>query len=98
MISIEEESIRMQRKAGQVFSEVDGEVIMLSVENEEYYALNEVGSAIWRILEEPVTAKEIIDLLLERFEIEKDPCQHETMAFLTELNELGLLEVANEQD
>ena len=38
-----------------VFNEVDGELVMMNLENGAYVSLNESGKSIWHILETPVT-------------------------------------------
>ena len=54
------------RKPNLIYNEIDGEVVILSIDNSEYYSLNSIGSEIWRLLDKPKTFDEIIDTLLKR--------------------------------
>ncbi len=44
----------IQRKSDLLFNEIDGEVVMLSVENSEYYGMDKVGSRIWELLKNTI--------------------------------------------
>jgi DNA-directed RNA polymerase delta subunit len=87
---------RIQRNPAQVFSEVDHQVVMLNVKKEAYYCLNEVGSAIWRELEEPHSFQELINQIREVFEVEEDECRKDVEPFLIELVEAGVIELIND--
>jgi hypothetical protein len=43
------------RSPDQVSGDLDGKVVLLSIENGEYYNMNEVGSRIWALLEKLIT-------------------------------------------
>lgn len=67
--------------------------MLLSIENGEYYNMNEVGSRIWALLEKPMTVGALIDRLLEEFEVERATCEQEALAFLEQLHKDKLLKV-----
>ncbi len=50
----------LQRKSDLLFNEIDGEVVMLSIENSEYYGMDKVGSRIWELLEQPLSFKVLV--------------------------------------
>ena len=81
----------LQRKQDMLFNEIDGEVVMLSIENSEYYGMDKVGSSIWRILEKPIFFKELIDCLLQRYEVTKEQCTKDTLVFLHHLEDKNLI-------
>ena len=66
-------------------SDMDGETVMMSIENGEYYGLNPVGSRIWTLLEAPHSLNEIIKILLEEFEVEEAECISDMQTFVTDL-------------
>lgn len=70
---------------------VDGKVMMMSIANGEYYHLDAVGSAIWDALASPAAVGKICEALQTRFDVSTDVCLSETIAFLTELQERGLV-------
>ena len=82
---------RYQRAPGAASAEVDGEVVVLSPADLRYHALNDPSAAIWELLEEPSTQSEVVDRLLETFEVARDQCDADVAAHLRELQELGLV-------
>jgi len=83
------------RKVEQEFSELDGEVIMLSLKKGEYYALNSVASAIWNLIGEPVKVETLITSLMKEYDVEYEKCKEDTLKCLQDFNERSLLEIIN---
>lgn len=81
----------LQRKPGLLFNEIDGEVVMLSIENSEYYGMDKVGSRIWQLLENPMLFKELVKLLKDEFEVTEEQCQQDTMGFVRKMTDKKLL-------
>jgi len=86
----------LRRNPDMVFSEVDGEVVMLSVQNGEYYNLNEVSSDIWQELKEACSFKDLVIRLQETYEVPYETCETETRIFLEQTLEKGIIEIINE--
>ena len=76
-----------------VASDIDGETVMMSIENGEYYGLDDIGSRIWELIEKPVKVSDLIDTLLERFDVDRETCERDVLKFLNELNEYKILNV-----
>jgi hypothetical protein len=72
---------------------MDGEMVMMSLENSKYYNLGNMGSNIWNMLGSPISANQIIAALLEKYQVEQDQCEKEVLAFLNHLFREGLLKV-----
>lgn len=70
------------RSEDMLASDMDGEVVMMSIERGEYYGLNTVGTRIWQALEQPVTVAEIVAMICADFEVEREPCERDVRAFL----------------
>lgn len=81
------------RSPDQVSGDLDGKVVLLSIENGEYYNMNEVGSRIWELLAKPLTVAALIDQLLTEFEVDRETCEKEAMAFLDQLQKDQLLRI-----
>jgi len=86
----------LQRQPDMVFSHIDDEVVMMSIEAGEYYGLNPVASRIWELLEKPHTFGRLIDLLMLEFDIDEATCQNDVMNFLHQLMDKGLVITMNE--
>lgn len=81
----------LQRKADLLFNEIDGELVMLSLENNEYYGMDEVASRIWTLLEKPISFKELINKLLDEYEVIEPQCSENTLSFLNTLSKKKLI-------
>jgi hypothetical protein len=79
-----------------VFNEMDGETIMMSIENGEYYGINSIGSRIWKLLETPKAASEICDALLPDFDVTREQCAKDVLLFLNRMAEKGVIKIVNE--
>jgi len=77
----------------QVAAEVDGEVVMMSVERGNYYGLDEVGSRIWALIDSPKRVAEVCDILVSEFDVERATCEGDVVRFLEELADQGLVVV-----
>ena len=86
----------ISRNPSQVFSEIDGQVVMLNVKKEAYYTLNEVGSAIWKEIESPRKLEDLIIFLTEAYEVTYEKCRDEMIPFLNELREAGVVIINND--
>ena len=60
---------KVQRNLNMVTSNLDGEIVMMSVEHGEYFGLDEIGTRIWEFLEKPVIVEELITSLTNEFEV-----------------------------
>jgi len=89
---VKEEKI-FSRTKGVAGSEMDGEIVMMSMETGKYYCLNPVASRIWQLLEEPITLSELVDKLLKEYEVERAVCLTEIEDILDKLDAEGLLEI-----
>lgn len=77
--------------------ELNGEAVILSLKNGNYYGLNAVGARIWELVQEPVSLSKIEKVILSEYEVDSDECRQEIGDFLTLMNNEGLLEVTHEQ-
>jgi hypothetical protein len=81
----------LQRKPDLLFNQIDGEVVMLSIENSEYYGMDKVGSRIWELLEKPMSFKELIDKLMDEYEVSEEQCKEDALLFLNKLVDKNLI-------
>ena len=93
-ITLETLDKRIIRNDEIIASEMDDEVIMMSLAHDAYFALDPVGSRIWALLAQPMSAKEICDQLMEEYDVTPNECQTQTLAFLQTLAEKELIQAA----
>ena len=63
-------------------AEIDGEAVMLSIENGKYYGLDPVGTDIWNLASEPRSIEQICDTLLDRYDVDVETCRKEVTDLL----------------
>jgi len=73
--------------------EVDGEMVLLDMESENYFGLDEVGTAIWQAMQEHGSLQEVFDDLLKQYDVEAEVLEHDLSDFIGKLVESGLVEV-----
>lgn len=83
----------IKRASDLITSEIDGETVMLSIENGKYYGLNSVGSRIWTLLEIPRTADELCNLLMDEFEVKSKECEQDVLQYLNTLANDNLVKI-----
>ena len=74
-----------------ISQEVSGETVLLDLEGENYFGLDEVGTRIWQLIKESGDLQAIYDTLLEEYEVEEDRLQADLEALLGEISKLGLV-------
>jgi len=73
--------------------EVDGEMVLLDMESENYFGLDEVGTSIWQAMQDKETLKEVFEVLLEQYEVESEVLENDLSSFIGKLVESGLVKV-----
>jgi len=82
---------KIYRNPEMLSSDMDGEKVMMSIENGEYYGLNPIGSRIWELIEQPKTIDKLISILTDEFDVTPEICENDVLAFLKELLEKNLI-------
>ena len=73
--------------------EVDGEMVLLDMNSENYFGLDAVGTDIWQAMQENTNLNEVLAVLLEQYEVEESVLKADLLAFVVKLQESGLLKV-----
>ncbi len=75
--------------------ELEGEMVLLNLENGDYVALNDAGMEIWKLLEGKKSAEELARELEEAYSIPAATALKDTLAFLGNLQSKGFIEVSS---
>ena len=76
--------------------EVDGEMVLLDMNSENYFGLDAVGTDIWQTMQEKETLQEVLEALLQQYEVEEEVLKKDLLAFVEKLQESGLITILNE--
>jgi hypothetical protein len=66
--------------------------VILDEIGEQYFATNPAGSMLWNRLREGTTREDMVDALIERYEIDRSRAEQDVAAYITQLEEVNLLE------
>jgi hypothetical protein len=83
----------LKRNKEVLSSDMDGETVMMSVENSEYYSLSKIGTRIWEILENDTSYKDLIKQLMLEYNVYEETCKTDTEEFVYELVNKALVSV-----
>ena len=76
-----------------ISQEVSGETVLLDLESENYFGLDEVGTRIWQLIKESGDLQAIYDTLLAEYEVEEEQLHTDLEALLDEIAGLGLVKM-----
>lgn len=80
-----------------VSTEIDEEEsVLLSLETQQYYSLNETGARIWELLSDGHDAEAIAAALTEEWATTQEEALEYVQSFLRELSDEGLVEEVDE--
>jgi hypothetical protein len=75
-------------------TEVDGEIVLISIRDGRYFGLDQIGSEIWRRLETPKRVDALCDELKAHFDGDPEVIERETLVFLGTLSDSNLVHTA----
>ena len=73
--------------------EVDGEMVLLDMNSENYFGLDEVGTMIWLAMQEKETLQEVYEAMLDQYEVEPEILERDLLDFVQKLSESGLIKI-----
>ena len=80
----------MVRNDGLLTTEVDGELVAMSIEQGACFGLNGVGTRIWELLAEPRSIDDLCAQLCGEFDVDPAVCRSDVVALLNQLRAEGL--------
>ncbi len=75
-------------------TDLSGEKVMVDFEQGKYFMIKGVGNDIWDMLADDVTVEQIIQKLLEEYDVTEEVCEQETLKFLNSLEDIGIIGMA----
>lgn len=80
----------------QISSDLGGEAVILNLKTGVYHGLNQVGTQIWNLIQQPQRVEKIKQVLLQEYEVEAEVCMSDLLELLNNLKTTGLVEVRDE--
>lgn len=75
-----------------LFQEVDGEAVLLSLDQGCYYGLDELGTRIWKLIQQDLDGDQVVAAIVEEYDVEPDQARRDLDAFLNDLEQSGLIQ------
>ena len=77
-----------------VSCDLGGETAMLDMKEGVYYGLNEMGTIIWEYIQKPITLQEIVDRILDEYEVDEETCYGDLVELVEQMMKNGLVEIS----
>jgi hypothetical protein len=72
-------------------AELGEEIVFLDMERGVYYGLTDVAASAWRRLQEPMRFEDLVQAVMEEYEVDRERCEADLRTFLEQLNQKGLV-------
>ena len=77
----------------QVSTDLEGEVVIMGIQQGNYYSMNSVLSRIWTLAGKPIKLSALCDALMEEYEVERDVCEKQVLEAVQSLAQEKLVTV-----
>ncbi|MBN1565641.1 MAG: PqqD family protein [Anaerolineae bacterium] len=75
----------VQQNTNLLAQNIDGDVIVLHLETNEYYGLQSVAHRIWELIEQPTVIAAVVDAITEEYNANRSTVENDTLEFLQHL-------------
>ena len=76
-----------------ISQEVSRETVLLDLNSENYFGLDEVGTRVWQLIEASGKLQDIYDTMLAEYEVEPDQLLEDLEQLVTDIQKAGLVEL-----
>lgn len=83
---------RVVQITGNIESEMDGEKVLMNIENGKYYNLGSIGGEIWELISKPMKVSKLINILVSQYNVNQEECEEQVLDFLELLNKQQLIQ------
>ena len=84
----------ISRSPSVLTAEVDGEIVMMSIEQGRYFGLDDIGSDIWKRIEPPCSFSALVDGLAADYEADRASIAADVQALLDRMAEQDVVRLA----
>ena len=86
-----EKNARIIMKKKLSVTDLSGEKVMVDFENGKYFLIKGAGNDIWDMLQEETTPEEIIEKLMQEYDVSREECERSVYEFLEQLRQLNFI-------
>lgn len=74
-----------------LFNELDGEVVLLDLDTEQYFGLDDIGSAMWLLIEEHKNQDRVVEEICKAYDVDKAKATRDVENLLAQLADANLV-------
>jgi hypothetical protein len=74
-----------------LFRELEGEGVLLDLETERYFTLDDVGARMWHLLQEHEEVEAVVERLLDEYDVDETTLRRDLAELITKLSKAGLV-------
>lgn len=75
----------------QISTSMDGSTVILDIASGRYFSLDGVGSTLWQALQRPQSFGDLLNTVLEAYDVETEMAVHDISVLLSRLERAGLV-------
>lgn len=79
-----------------LMQELKGESVLLNLQTERYFGLDDVGTRMWEVLSKSESLKQARDTLLNEYDVDPKQLENDLRTLVEKLSKNGLIEVRSE--
>ncbi len=83
----------VEAKSEPLAAPLAGGLVILQVETDRYYNLNELGTEVWQLIQQPVTVAEIVERVTATHDVDAARCEADILALLQDMAQAQLITV-----
>lgn len=72
-------------------AKIDDDMVLMHIQTADYLGMNQIATRIWELLLDPLSVDELIQKLLEEYEVEEEQCRKDVENLLISMKERGLI-------
>ena len=80
-----------------LFRELDGEAVLLNLNDESYFGLDDVGTRMWSVLQESLTIADAFERLRAEYDVDAGQLQGDLIELIQTLAAHGLVQIQSGQ-
>lgn len=77
----------------QVSALLGDEVVILELKTGQYYGLEGIGPAVWKLIQQPSLVRDVRDSIVRSYDVEESVCERDLLALFAELVRRQILEL-----
>lgn len=89
-----QKSDKVLAKPGHLATDLGNEMVIFNTRNEKYYGLNDVGTRVWSLIQEPKTVGEIVKIVTAEYNVEPEQFERDLTKLLQDLQTANLIEIS----